>query len=551
MEKNINFKVFLVLFFLCGIAAILHIKAPSWDWNSYRYYNGWAFFNNRLDIDIMPALFRSYFNPLIDALFYLTIKYLNNYPVIFLLLHSLKFSVFLFLSYKIYLHIYKKKSTKVALVIYSLILTIFSPILILEFSFDSQDVLLGCGILATVYILIKNLYENSKNRNLFLTFAGLLLGCIAGLKYVFLIYCIAIFAIIILQHNKIFDLKKTLGLLTLNILIGFFLTDGYWLYIIWQKFSNPLFPYFNNIFKSPYADIENILHYDMNIVKPINFIEFITYPFLKYKGYEWRYFDLKFSLTYISIIIVTLFSFQINKNKDKIDYIINYNSSIFIILFTSTSYFVNLILFGQVRYLMPLYALASIIILFCIISLVQIFLHKYIYKTQLIYFILLIILIPLINSYELFTPKKHYNITKIKNVITTTSPNIEDNAIVLVASLPISYAIPSLNPNAKYIGLAIPEHLKEDLINKYKKIKNIYYISTPLENIDLKYANDAENLYFLVNSKKFIKDPDIYKNMVKYYSNKDLSSLKNCTNIDIKVFNENVNYGNAILCKLK
>ena len=39
---------------------------------------------------------------------------------------------------------------------------------------------------------------------------------------------------------------------------GFVLINGYWYYKIWTTFGNPVFPYFNNIFKSPYG-IENLI----------------------------------------------------------------------------------------------------------------------------------------------------------------------------------------------------------------------------------------------------------------------------------------------------
>src|SRR6202035_4919221 len=37
----------------------------NWDWRNYHAYNVWATINHRIDIDVVPAGFQTYFNPLI------------------------------------------------------------------------------------------------------------------------------------------------------------------------------------------------------------------------------------------------------------------------------------------------------------------------------------------------------------------------------------------------------------------------------------------------------------------------------------------------------
>ena len=123
-----NNKKHLIIFFnfliFSGLIGIYAAQAPNYDFYSYHYHNGWAFLNNRINIDFMPAIFRSYFNPILDVINYLLITKLQTHPNIFLFISSLKFGIFLFMTYLIADFAFIDGNKKNTGIITSLILTI-------------------------------------------------------------------------------------------------------------------------------------------------------------------------------------------------------------------------------------------------------------------------------------------------------------------------------------------------------------------------------------------------------------------------------------------
>ena len=57
---------------------------------------------------------------------------------------------------------------------------------------------------------------------------------------------------------------------------GFLLSNGYWMMRMWEQFENPMFPFLNDIFKSPWADPR---HYNDRSMIPMSWVEAVSYPF--------------------------------------------------------------------------------------------------------------------------------------------------------------------------------------------------------------------------------------------------------------------------------
>ena len=59
-------------------------------------YNGWAFLNDRINIDFMAASFRTYFNPVIDIINFKFLEGFNGHPVAFMFITALNMGFFCF-----------------------------------------------------------------------------------------------------------------------------------------------------------------------------------------------------------------------------------------------------------------------------------------------------------------------------------------------------------------------------------------------------------------------------------------------------------------------
>src|SRR4051812_35601818 len=56
---------------LFGFLSLALGQDDNWDLRNYHWYNPYALLNGRLQIDMAPAQWQSYFNPLIDVPYYL------------------------------------------------------------------------------------------------------------------------------------------------------------------------------------------------------------------------------------------------------------------------------------------------------------------------------------------------------------------------------------------------------------------------------------------------------------------------------------------------
>lgn len=59
---------------LAGLLSLHMGKSMAWDLLHYHYYNGYAFLNDRLGFDILPAVFHTFLNPVLDVAFYAAVE---------------------------------------------------------------------------------------------------------------------------------------------------------------------------------------------------------------------------------------------------------------------------------------------------------------------------------------------------------------------------------------------------------------------------------------------------------------------------------------------
>src|SRR3954454_12667645 len=70
---------------LAGLLSLHMGQSMAWDLLHYHYYNGYAFLNDRLNFDILPAVFHTFLNPALDVAFYAAVETLPPRAVGFVL----------------------------------------------------------------------------------------------------------------------------------------------------------------------------------------------------------------------------------------------------------------------------------------------------------------------------------------------------------------------------------------------------------------------------------------------------------------------------------
>ena len=604
----------LITLFIClvigGIVGVLYTLPVEFDFLNYRYYNGWAFLNNRIDIDVMPAMFRTYFNPILDAINYLLIEKLNNYPNIYLFISGLKFGIFLFLSYLIYdLVLVIQGFDRKFIILSAMILTIFSPIILLVSGYVHNDMQPAILVLLSLYIYLRIIFQESTPKNTLLLFlSALFLGLAVGLKYTQVTFGLSLILSIFIFHKKIHNPVKIFTVMLIGMASGFLITGGYWMWMLWTHFHNPFFPYFNEIFHSPMADDYSMFSVDFYHLRPKNLIEFIFAPLRNpirgFIGCEAPYFDIKMQITFLSLIIyfgIMRIKKYANKYKNLPNIVKNDEFNL-IISIMIIAYYTNHFLFGQIRYITVLFALSSLVIIILCNIFCRMFLQKN--TTLNIYNISLILLLLFIQQYEnlntlgelkyaaygilmcyiiflfinIFLLKTNYiskninqsisliiiiflitvrfvlwsdNSLDYKKIININDLSIPDNAVVICGTMATSYIVPKQNPKAKYYGFSVPLDYNLNEVSD-KEYRNMHFKNYYLENELKKAFSEADDLYLILsavvtsNTQQF----NLYNKLIKYYSNDKIKRIKNCTTVQSNIL-PNWLPDSVSVCKLK
>ncbi len=553
---KVDICVFLFLFIILSLISIFIVQCPDWDFYNYHYYNGWAFFNDRIGTDFLAANFRSYINPIADGINFFLISRLNNHPYIFLSLTSLDNALFLYLIYKITNFVIEEQNKIIKIII--LILTLgyvaFTPILFDGYNFSMNDIFIGNFILFSFYLLIKNLFVNSAKRNLLIFLSGISLGIAIGLKLSTAIYCFTYIFCFVILIKKIPNFAKTLFLFIIGMMLSFFILDGYFLYSLFKLYKNPIFPYLNNIFCSKYYNLMDMAHWEYMGILPSNFKEFIFYPFFHtVKTHFWGNYqsniDYRYAINFISSIVLGIYIFITRKNNsDKYFNIIKKEHLYFLLLFAFISYYCNQSITGVYRFILATSALYGIIaFLMCVLLCKLIHLNKE--KFYISIFVCLTLFAYCTSTY------RNYSITKpIKNAklfYNDENYNIEDNSKVIMLNMETSYHIVGQNKKAKYYGFVLPDYLFQkntDFIKDFEKVSfySHYMYSKYLENeLEKMMQNPNNKIYIIYNQNLFFED--IYNEALYYYSNGTREPDK-CRNIDYKGI-VHFNYNPVILCE--
>lgn len=508
------------------------------DLLNYHYYAPFAVLHNRIGFDFFPCTIQSYFNPYLDFPFYFLVKYLNSHPNLILFLNNIYYGVYAFLIYKLTDLIFKPKGIeKLFYITFALVMSMSAPLLLAQVNANSNDMHISMFALLGLYIICRYIFnEDSKKRNLFLISAGLIFGLISGLKYSGAVFFLGLLLSLLFLTKRIAKPLKSYSLILTAFFIGFLISDASWLYSIYVHFKNPFYPYFNNIFKSPYADLTPVLDKDYMHLRPKNLYQFIFYPFLWLNrnfmnGTERFYYDLRYPLAYISIPIILILY---KRAKELIDT----NYAVFLSLFYLFTYFISLLIFAQYRYVLLLNSLSGILF---IIAIYAIFpkMKNIRYISLLLLSIVIFSTTKYIYKWDVVHPKGH--------LMEIGKANIKDNATVLMASKGMSIFIPFQNHTARFVFFAFPTSV--DHYNNYQ-YHNTNYSSKYLEKELYKIINkNPDNLYIIFKYSFMAKNYDSYVKSMDIYTDGRFEYFYDCEEIPTNL--KRIVQHSYTICKVK
>lgn len=271
-----NYFIFCTFFLICGFLSVYVGLDNTVEFRLYHLWNAHAFVTGRHSIDFAYVGLQAYFNPLFDLQYYYLVKWLNKFPQLFLFLQGFWGALVLFFFYKIIdLLVIENGQAKICLILGSLFTACTSYLFIYEIGTSLADLQLCFLPLCGLYLLFKELFkQNIKYKNILLS--GVFFGLTAGLKLTFGLYALTIIFALLFFIKKINCSLKFFNFFLLGMIVGFFVTGGGWCFFLWQKFGNPIFPYYENFFRTGYS-ASVFYNYPYNF--PQNFLEWIAFPF--------------------------------------------------------------------------------------------------------------------------------------------------------------------------------------------------------------------------------------------------------------------------------
>lgn len=244
-----------------ALGAILLGQDCTWDVLNYHFYSGFALLAKPLNYDFAPAQVQNFHNPLMHVPSYLLLAHLPSVPVAVLLAAVQGLNFYLVFQISQVLFRSWPDPFRFLICICSAATGCYSSIFILElgttFGDSLTSLLILCGMLLIFRYLISTADAKTPS-NRMLGFAGAILGMTFGLKVTTAIYIAAIaFAlsvILLLRMRRMRPFVIFFGFLAL----GFVAVYGIWGWALYREYQNPIFPYMNSVFRSPYYDPVNL-----------------------------------------------------------------------------------------------------------------------------------------------------------------------------------------------------------------------------------------------------------------------------------------------------
>ena len=234
--------------FLAVAASALGSLALGQDFNTdllhYHFYNGFAFLGGRFDRDVAPAGVVSYFNPLLDAVHYLGMRYVR--PWVFGALLGAFQGLNLLLVWAIARRTLGREGPWLAPLAAVLAGLGQNAVSLLGTTF--ADTTVSVPVLGALFLLVGD-GHSSLARVFVASFIG---GAAVGLKPTVGAAQAGLAALVLLRAWRERRAGPVLAF-AVGTLSGWALTNGWWAIALWRRFENPFYPLFNNLFHSPFG----------------------------------------------------------------------------------------------------------------------------------------------------------------------------------------------------------------------------------------------------------------------------------------------------------
>src|SRR5467141_203903 len=258
----------------------------NWDWRNYHEYSAFALINGRFNEDVAPAGIQTFLNPLAYLPAYLLRHYVGApfWGMMLGAIHGLNLALIFWFSRCVL-----NGAGRGLMLAASVVIAAFGPMTLSEVGTSFADILTALPVIAGAGLILSAKPEHRARY----VIAGILIGGAVGLKLTNMVFFVGAGA------SLLFAARPLLALTCFAAggAIGGLWTGGAWAWMLWEQFGNPLFPFYNTIFRSPEAPVAAIA--DLRFL-PRSLWDAAAYPFCWLVGIhpssEWPFRDPRFAI---------------------------------------------------------------------------------------------------------------------------------------------------------------------------------------------------------------------------------------------------------------
>ncbi|MGV8939209.1 MAG: hypothetical protein ACOH2J_18985 [Allorhizobium sp.] len=338
---------------LFGLLSVVLGADANWDLYNYHLYAPFALLNGKLDIDLAPAGFQGYFNPLLDVPLYLLNTHVPAIITAFLmgLLHGLSIVALFGIARAALADASRQGGDHLALLL--ALAGCLTPNFLTGIGNGMGDNTTALLILAGIWLLLAHwatLGAWTIRAVGTVVAAGLLVGLAVGLKLTNAVSAVAICLALLACYSATFPVRfRAAFLFGIGVLVGIAATGGYWMLEMGQRFGNPFFPQFGSIFPNELAN--PFLVADTRWL-PRGIVEYLLWPFV-FAADSFRVGELSITqilwpaayLLFVAYGIIWIWRRVTGRSMPKLD-----PRATFVLVFVVLAYLVWMRLFSIFRY---------------------------------------------------------------------------------------------------------------------------------------------------------------------------------------------------------
>src|SRR6185437_7343899 len=247
----------LSLLFWAGFVVLLG-KDTSWDFRNYHWYGPYALLNHRMGMDVAVAHQASYYNPYLDIPFYLVATHTRAWIALALLGAAQGANIIpLYLIGRSALSFNMTVSDTKFMAGALALLGLVGALTLTEFGTTYYDNVMSVFVLSGLALLVLKrdvLREGPLGTAAAISaIAGLITGAAMGLKLPEMPFCVGFAAALVALGGG--GKHQTARLIAGGAagVVGFLIFSGPWMVYMYHLTGNPIFPYWNEFWKSPLA----------------------------------------------------------------------------------------------------------------------------------------------------------------------------------------------------------------------------------------------------------------------------------------------------------